>query len=165
MRFTSLSIWLACSFASSARAFSTLSKNHHTVAAVSSSVVQNPHNNNLSRRQPQLRRQDNLFPLSVASADTISVADMERGVGGRIEAAFEAAKEKGEAAFVTFITAGYPSAQGRWNGGVNHREVLCFCVHFTQLTTHSSFDVLADLIFQRHTCPALGDARRRCFRH
>mmetsp|Transcript_27953 Transcript_27953/g.52418 ORF Transcript_27953/g.52418 Transcript_27953/m.52418 type:complete len:765 (-) Transcript_27953:128-2422(-) len=111
MRFTSLSIWLACSFASSARAFSTLSKNHHTVAAVSSSVVQNPHNNNLSRRQPQLRRQDNLFPLGVASADTISVADMERGVGGRIEAAFEAAKEKGEAAFVTFITAGYPSAQ------------------------------------------------------
>lgn len=37
---------------------------------------------------------------------------MERGVGGRIEAAFEAAKERGEAAFVSFITAGYPTAKG-----------------------------------------------------
>ncbi|KAG7362832.1 tryptophan synthase subunit beta [Nitzschia inconspicua] len=36
---------------------------------------------------------------------------MERGVGGRIEAAFEAAKERGEAAFVSFITAGYPTAK------------------------------------------------------
>jgi tryptophan synthase alpha subunit len=40
---------------------------------------------------------------------------MERGVGGRIEAAFEAAKEKGEAAFVTFITAGYPTSQGTYS--------------------------------------------------
>lgn len=60
-----------------------------------------------------MQRQQNLkTSLGVASADSISVADMERGVGGRIEAAFEAAKEKGEAAFVTFITAGYPTAQG-----------------------------------------------------
>lgn len=36
---------------------------------------------------------------------------MERGVGGRIEAAFAEAKSKGEAAFVTFITAGYPTVQ------------------------------------------------------
>jgi|UPI0005819DAB tryptophan synthase len=35
---------------------------------------------------------------------------MERGVGGRIEDAFAAAKEQGEAAFVTFVTAGYPTA-------------------------------------------------------
>jgi hypothetical protein len=39
---------------------------------------------------------------------------MERGVGGRIEAAFEASKERGEAAFVTFITAGYPTADGTY---------------------------------------------------
>lgn len=39
---------------------------------------------------------------------------MERGVGGRIEDAFAAAKERGEAAFITFVTAGYPSAKGRW---------------------------------------------------
>lgn len=32
-------------------------------------------------------------------------------MGGRLEAAFEAAKEKGEAAFVAFITAGYPKAE------------------------------------------------------
>jgi tryptophan synthase len=37
---------------------------------------------------------------------------MEKGVGGRIEDAFQASKAKGEAAFVTFITAGYPTAQG-----------------------------------------------------
>jgi hypothetical protein len=39
--------------------------------------------------------------------------NMERGVGGRIEDAFAAAKERGEAAFVTFVTAGYPSAKGK----------------------------------------------------
>ncbi|KAL3938823.1 MAG: hypothetical protein SGBAC_006347 [Bacillariaceae sp.] len=39
----------------------------------------------------------------------MAVSDMERGMGGRIEAAFEAAKAKGEAAFITFITAGYPT--------------------------------------------------------
>lgn len=37
---------------------------------------------------------------------------MERGVGGRIEDAFAQAKERGEAAFVTFVTAGYPTAKG-----------------------------------------------------
>jgi tryptophan synthase alpha subunit len=30
---------------------------------------------------------------------------------GRIENAFAAAKERGEAAFVTFVTAGYPDAK------------------------------------------------------
>lgn len=50
--------------------------------------------------------------LGVASADTPTISGMERGVGGRIEDAFEAAKARGEAAFVTFITAGYPAAQG-----------------------------------------------------
>eukprot|EP00542_Grammatophora_oceanica_P017594 CAMPEP_0194032148 /NCGR_PEP_ID=MMETSP0009_2-20130614/5146_1 /TAXON_ID=210454 /ORGANISM="Grammatophora oceanica, Strain CCMP 410" /LENGTH=689 /DNA_ID=CAMNT_0038672499 /DNA_START=257 /DNA_END=2326 /DNA_ORIENTATION=+ len=34
---------------------------------------------------------------------------MNRGVGGRLEDAFEAAKIRGEAAFCTFVTAGYPS--------------------------------------------------------
>jgi hypothetical protein len=51
---------------------------------------------------------------STSTTDTIKtkIANMERGVGGRIEDAFEAAKERGEAAFVTFVTAGYPSAKG-----------------------------------------------------
>jgi len=49
--------------------------------------------------------------LSSASS-TSNLVTMERGVGGRIEDAFAAAKEKGEAAFVTFVTAGYPSAKG-----------------------------------------------------
>lgn len=38
---------------------------------------------------------------------------MERGIGGRIEDAFAAAKESGEAAFITFVTAGYPCADGK----------------------------------------------------
>jgi len=50
--------------------------------------------------------------LDVASKiDIPDVANMERGVGGRIEDAFASAKERGEAAFVSFITAGYPSAE------------------------------------------------------
>jgi hypothetical protein len=43
---------------------------------------------------------------------TVDISQMERGVGGRIEEAFAQAKERGEAAFVTFVTAGYPSAKG-----------------------------------------------------
>ena len=94
MRFTSLSIsCLAWSFASltTTRAFSL-----NTAAARLGSVATSSRHSS----------------LNVASTPTIAVADMERGVGGRIEAAFEAAKEKGEAAFVSFITAGYPAAQG-----------------------------------------------------
>jgi hypothetical protein len=56
------------------------------------------------------------FPTSlrVASSETISVANMQRGIGGRLEDAFENAKMRGEAAFVTFVTAGYPSSQGEF---------------------------------------------------
>lgn len=48
----------------------------------------------------------------VTSVEPTAIADMERGMGGRIEEAFAAAKERGEAAFVTFITAGYPTKDG-----------------------------------------------------
>lgn len=51
--------------------------------------------------------------LNVASIEIPPVNEMERGVGGRIEDAFAASKEKGEAAFVTFVTAGYPRAAGK----------------------------------------------------
>jgi hypothetical protein len=101
MRLVSFSVWFGC-IASSTLAFSTFSKpsTFGRVAQSSQEIRSNPLLNQFSSQ------------LNVASADTIAVADMERGVGGRIEAAFETAKEKGEAAFVTFITAGYPSAQG-----------------------------------------------------
>lgn len=57
-------------------------------------------------------------PLYVASEPaTRDISDLERGMGGRIEQAFASAKEKGEAAFVTFVTAGYPTAQGMSSGG------------------------------------------------
>lgn len=57
------------------------------------------------------------FPtkLGVASAESrVDISDLGRGMGGRIEEAFAAAKAKGEAAFVTFVTAGYPKAKGRY---------------------------------------------------
>jgi hypothetical protein len=52
----------------------------------------------------------------VASSSTdslVDISDLGRGMGGRIEDAFAASKAKGEAAFITFVTAGYPSAQGK----------------------------------------------------
>jgi hypothetical protein len=63
--------------------------------------------------------------INVASSIKMSpVNEMERGVGGRIEDAFASAKEKAEAAFVTFVTAGYPRAAGMLTA-------LCFvlCEH------------------------------------
>jgi hypothetical protein len=64
--------------------------------------------NETGRRSPVVR------PLHVsANLDTASAAStMKGGQGGRIEDAFRAAKAKGEAAFITFVTAGYPTAQG-----------------------------------------------------
>jgi len=35
-----------------------------------------------------------------------------RGMGGRLEDAFAGSKQRGEAAFVGFVTAGYPAAKG-----------------------------------------------------
>jgi hypothetical protein len=66
-----------------------------------------PSNNN-EGRSPGVR------PLHVsANLDTISASNtMKGGQGGRIEDAFRAAKAKGEAAFITFVTAGYPTAHG-----------------------------------------------------
>jgi hypothetical protein len=49
------------------------------------------------------------------------VHNMERGVNGRIEAAFATAKEKGETAFISFVTAGYPTAEGTKSVG------MCAC--------------------------------------
>jgi hypothetical protein len=55
----------------------------------------------------------------VASTESTSTTNqilennqLPKGMGGRIEDAFAAAKERGESAFVSFITAGYPTAQG-----------------------------------------------------
>eukprot|EP00568_Trieres_chinensis_P002931 CAMPEP_0183308548 /NCGR_PEP_ID=MMETSP0160_2-20130417/22318_1 /TAXON_ID=2839 ORGANISM="Odontella Sinensis, Strain Grunow 1884" /NCGR_SAMPLE_ID=MMETSP0160_2 /ASSEMBLY_ACC=CAM_ASM_000250 /LENGTH=774 /DNA_ID=CAMNT_0025472407 /DNA_START=19 /DNA_END=2343 /DNA_ORIENTATION=+ len=59
------------------------------------------------------RKKDRMAPLNmVASAESrADVSSMARGKGGRIVDSFAAAKEKGEAAFVTFVTAGYPSKE------------------------------------------------------
>ena len=39
-------------------------------------------------------------------------SSMARGHNGRIEQAFAEAKDRGEAAFVTFVTAGFPVKEG-----------------------------------------------------
>jgi tryptophan synthase len=70
-----------------------------------------PPPNETGQRSPVVR----VRPLHVsANLDTASAAasTMKGGQGGRIEDAFRAAKAKGEAAFITFVTAGYPTAQG-----------------------------------------------------
>jgi hypothetical protein len=103
MRITSFTLWLACTtFASSINAFSgssTLGRSTRTEGR--HHIVDN-------------KNSKSIFPLHVAAetSEAISVADMERGMGGRIESAFESAKVRGEAAFVAFITAGYPAKEG-----------------------------------------------------
>jgi hypothetical protein len=52
--------------------------------------------------------------LSSSSSSTFVINNLERRMGGRIEQAFASAKERGEAAFVTFVTAGYPDAHGTY---------------------------------------------------
>jgi len=62
---------------------------------------------------PASRKPATTSHLNVASAESrTDISELGRGMGGRIEEAFAAAKEKGEAAFVTFVTAGYPKAEG-----------------------------------------------------
>ena len=95
--------------------------------------------------------------LNVASVETPSVADMERGVGGRIEEAFAAAKEKGEAAFVTFVTAGYPTAAGK--------KIDFGCGKLTSGYGIPLTWVLFLALFvstNRHPCYSHGHARGRC---
>lgn len=55
----------------------------------------------------------------VASVESTSTTSLPRGMGGRIEDAFAGAKERGEAAFVSFVTAGYPSYAGRFSSVVD----------------------------------------------
>ena len=117
MQVRSFCVWLAtCStfLASSTQAFSAVKQLHRysTAPGFVSAAKATSSSLNLLRDNNNKNVNENLVTRNVASVDTISVAEMERGVGGRIEAAFEAAKEKKEAAFVTFITAGYPTAEG-----------------------------------------------------
>jgi hypothetical protein len=65
-------------------------------------------------KNPIARASSSVPVRMVASAETTPIAEMQRGIGGRLEDAFGAAKERGEAAFVTFVTAGYPTAQGEF---------------------------------------------------
>jgi hypothetical protein len=105
MKLTSYISWLSCiSVLPSAFAFSVASVGS-SVAAASASP---PHQSLAGDSQSSTR-----LNMVASTPSTANVADMQRGIGGRIEDAFAAAKEKGEAAFVTFVTAGYPSKEGK----------------------------------------------------
>jgi len=72
-------------------------------------------------RSPMIKSQGTKENLSSDSMSKLSMTasieterksiGMKRGRGGRIEDAFATAKDKGEAAFITFVTAGYPTKE------------------------------------------------------
>lgn len=95
-----LLVWLGSSSLESTAAFSLPTTARQAKTAAHTTTSNLPHTD-----RTQLRM--------VTSTEPTSVADMQRGIGGRLEDAFEAAKERGEAAFVTFVTAGYPRAEGK----------------------------------------------------
>lgn len=72
-----------------------------------------------------------------------SVPSMQRGHGGRIEEAFAACKERNEAAFVTFVTAGFPVKEGE--EGEDETNVIAFRRRMHLYTWHgkSSFFLFA----------------------
>ena len=83
--------------------------------------VKNRHHSLISsafRTELHLELSNNRYHSTVISSATKAIImELKRGNGGRIEDAFAAAKAKNEAAFVSFVTAGYPTAQGthvRW---------------------------------------------------
>lgn len=45
----------------------------------------------------------------------MGIAHLQRGSGGRLEDAFLVAKAEKKAAFVAFVTAGFPTAQGKYS--------------------------------------------------
>ena len=108
MRITSLSL-AACALASSTCAFSLSKKTSRVVGPTLQKSMQTSGGH--------IERGNAAFQVNVASAEPTAVADMERGMGGRLEEAFETAKAKGEAAFVAFVTAGYPKKDGKSNPG------------------------------------------------
>ena len=72
-----------------------------------STVHEHQHQDQKQQQQHQQHQTQHTTNQSIMSS-----ANMGRGMGGRIEQAFATAKDKGEAAFVSFVTAGYPSIQG-----------------------------------------------------
>lgn len=71
-------------------------------------------------KQQQQQRNQTRFSTTINNNTTnkrnsnnmSSIQSMQRGHNGRIEEAFAKCKERGEAAFVTFVTAGFPVKEG-----------------------------------------------------
>lgn len=65
---------------------------------------------------PSLTVTEVMSPSSSSSSqqqNITNVESMSRGHNGRIEQAFAKCKISNEAAFVTFVTAGFPSKEGK----------------------------------------------------
>jgi hypothetical protein len=72
----------------------------------------NTSNHNLIRPLSASSNIDILHTYNNTFNSSMTSTNMRRGIGGRIEDAFASAKDRGEAAFVSFVTAGYPSPEG-----------------------------------------------------
>ena len=87
----------------------TSSANNNYCSATNSTIV----NQRVSATSnaTELQHYNNSTKISI-DRKMSAVQSMERGLNGRIEEAFAQAKERGEAAFVTFVTAGFPEKNG-----------------------------------------------------
>ena len=90
------------------RAYPIPSSKHQGARSTRRSTVHTTH----PRAIQGCRRTENGPVRDRAALAMCSVPSMPRGHGGRIEEAFAKCKERGEAAFVPFITAGYPAKEG-----------------------------------------------------
>lgn len=101
----------------------------------------------------------------VASVEAISVESMPRGMGGRIEEAFKAAKENGEAAFVTFVTAGYPTKEGKDARTLPSSATFIVLSISASKALELTFTDTVVVVIHRHTRHSHGHARGRSLHH
>lgn len=88
---------------------SSSSANNYYCSATNSTIVNQPVA--VTSNATDLEQSNNSTNISI-NRNMSAVQSMQRGHNGRIEEAFAQAKERGEAAFVTFCTAGFPEKDG-----------------------------------------------------
>ena len=88
-------------------ATSTLATPSNTHCLVTNSTIENQTATTNAADLQHCNNYTNIIKRNMSAAQS-----MERGHNGRIEEAFAQAKERGEAAFVTFVTAGFPEKNG-----------------------------------------------------
>lgn len=120
----------------------------------------------LGRKQDLTTKNQNSHTLenTLQQYTKMSISQMRRGMGGRIEEAFASAKENGRAAFVSFVTAGYPSAEGECCGTrVTENSNYCMQNRYQTITFYMS--PLTVCVLHRHSIHPFGHARGRIIRY